>query len=227
MSLELTSSALAELRRILTAPAESAPLERMVAEVGAEETAKGREFGVSYPALGMCIFTTCTPSKAQRVLRAIYKIAEINERYAEVKISELDAADEILPLFDRIERNSKSFEVFTITRRVWDYIDAQLDELIEELETEANASESEKVTTSDGRYVVNLATGQVEISPEIPGAIANLMPRLTVLGGCVVTMQCEDVPEGSEDAARVEAEAGKRNANEVMEILGIREVQNA
>ncbi|MFW9156239.1 hypothetical protein ACOJA9_10415 [Corynebacterium striatum] len=77
--------------------------------------------------------------------------------------------------------------------------------------------------TTDGRYIVDRATGSVIINPEIPESIAAIMPEIwTSLDG-VGTCPTMDIPAGWEDAAEIEIEAAERNIVEIMQILGIEE----
>lgn len=79
------------------------------------------------------------------------------------------------------------------------------------------------VATTDGRYIVDRATGSVSINPEIPENIAAIMPEIwTSLDG-VGTCPTMDIPAGWEDAAEIEIEAAERNIVEIMQILGIEE----
>lgn len=210
----------AEIREMITAPSVAAPADDLIACIAACELEDGHtDLCATLPALGMEIAVICVPSKTKTVLRAVTKIADINEKMSTGDIAKSDAVVDIVDMLARIDRNAKQMDVAPAPRKHSAAMEAALDAALAKIEETMTGT----VATTDSRYIVDRATGSVSINPEIPESIAAIMPEIwTSLDG-VGTCPTMDIPAGWEDAAEIEIEAAERNIVEIMQILGIEE----
>lgn len=219
-----TVTTVTTVRDMITSPATAAPADDLTARIGASDQEIGRIDAVATcPALGMEIAVSCVPSRSKTVLRALAAIADINEQIITASITESDAVVGVVELLARLDRNSKTLDVSPAPRLISEELDAALAGIESELAEIEAAAGGRTVTTSDGRYVVDLEFGTIRVSEDIPGSIAAIMPEMWASIDGVGVCPSMDIPEGWERAAEIELEAAERDAVEIMQILGIEE----